>query len=85
MQAGLLGSVGMTVGLVVECLLLIIRSNQPEPVEKRHAYLFGSGAHQAGQVVDNQQKQQKGKHGGASRCNGTSMAVDPATNKAKTS
>lgn len=39
-QAGLLGVVGLTTGLLVETLLLIIRSNRPVPLEDRMPHLF---------------------------------------------
>jgi hypothetical protein len=34
-QAGLAGALGLTTGLLVETLLLIIRSNMPKPLEER--------------------------------------------------
>lgn len=38
--AGLAGAVGLTLGLLVETGLLIIRSNRPEPLEDRMPHLF---------------------------------------------
>lgn len=39
-QAGLAGALGLTFGLLLETVLLITRSNMPEPLEDRYPHLF---------------------------------------------
>lgn len=39
-QAGLLGALGLTAGMLLETVLLIVRSNLPPPLEKKFPHLF---------------------------------------------
>eukprot|EP00955_Chlamydomonas_euryale_P069086 360328-Chlamydomonas_euryale.AAC.11 len=39
-QAGLSGAIGLTFGLLLETLLLILRSNMPPPLRKQYPHLF---------------------------------------------
>ncbi|GIL45797.1 hypothetical protein Vafri_2942 [Volvox africanus] len=57
--AGLLGALGLTAGLLLETLLLIIRSNRPAPLEERMPELFDKAKVREAYALVREMKQAK--------------------------